>query len=307
MQEAIPLPNGFLSGTPFSDVGAHSKNLSASLAEYEEQTGGQTNASDIDGFRAAVKPLAEEAKKLDREFSPELLKLVRAQGGEHSVVFAPGRVLKFTEPDTAGGVVKFSSDGEPSVSHGTAPEYAKQLELNRDLFADDTRIEGVMSERDGGIRIVTSQTAIHGVKPSYEEVSRAFLNNGYMPVDQEWVNGQEGPELWWSKAENIGIADAKPDNLVKTADGDIVPIDIKAFRPTGRALEWMKENGNSLALAKHQTSQFMPLGEKCSLRGTALAKPDQIAQTLVQALMHTMSKPASVRAPLRQSTDFERQ
>lgn len=96
-----------------------------------------------------------------------------------------------------------------------------------------------MEMEDGSIRIVTSQEAIYGQKPTYQEASDAFMSAGFMPVDQEWNVGQEGPELWWNREQNIGIADAKPDNLVKLDDGNIQFIDIIAFRPEGKALEWI--------------------------------------------------------------------
>jgi hypothetical protein len=77
--------------------------------------------------------------------------------------------LKVTEADTAGGAVTFASDGEPGVFHATLPQYVRQIEQIVALAGDDTRIEGVMVGADGEIRIVTSQTAVHGAVPSYEE------------------------------------------------------------------------------------------------------------------------------------------
>lgn len=260
--QAYPLPKGFLNREQIRPEIVNSDNLGASLAAYEKRSGsGKARASSIEGFRAAVEPLVKESERTGRDFSPRLLDLVGAQGGEHSVVFTPGRVLKFTEPDSAGGVVKFKEDGEPYISHGTFPEYASQIKENEAYGDDDSRIEGIVKGKDGSIRIVTSQTARNGVKPTYHEASKAFMDAGFAPVDQEYAIGQTGPEMWWNKAENIGIMDAKPDNLVKTDDGDIVPIDIKAFKPTGKALEWIKENADSLALAKHRASKpsrFMP-------------------------------------------------
>ena len=108
------------------------------------------------------------------------------------------------------------------------------------LVGDDTKIEGVIFGADGEIRIVTSQTAVHGTVPSYEEIDRELRDNGFLPVKQEWVLGQEGYEMWWNPETNVAIADAKTANLVKTASGEIVPIDVKAFQPAGKALEWMK-------------------------------------------------------------------
>jgi len=238
--ERYPFPNGLLAGNALHESRINSQNLRRSLAAYEERTGEEARALDIDAFRAAAGPLVRESKRTERVFSEKLLDLVAAQGGEHSVIFTPGRVLKVTEPDTAGGAVTFASDGEPGVFHAMLPEYVRQMEQNVALVGDDTKIEGVIFGADGEIRIVTSQTAVHGTVPSYEEIDRELCGNGFLPVKQEWVLGQEGYEMWWNPETNVAIADAKTANLVKTASGEIVPIDVKAFQPAGKALEWMK-------------------------------------------------------------------
>jgi len=238
--ENYPFPNGFLAGNALHESCLDSQNLRRSLAAYEERTGEPARALDIGAFRAAAKPLVAEYKRTDRVFSEKLLDLVAAQGGEHSVIFTPGRVLKVTEPDTAGGAVTFARDGEPSVFHVTLPEYILQIEQNVVLAGDDTRVEGVMIGVDGGIRIVTSQTAVHGTVPSYGEIEEEVRANGFFPVKQEWVMGQEGHEMWWNPETNVAIADAKPANLVKTDEGEIVVIDVKAFQPADKAMEWVK-------------------------------------------------------------------
>ena len=260
--EAYPLPIGFLNNDGQFATARHSADSRASLAAYDEQTGdGPSSALSAKGFREAVKPLVEAAEKSDRVFSPKLLALVAAQGGEHSVIFTPGRLLKVTEPDIAGGVIKFESSGEPSIQHGTLPEYLEQIELNRSLLDDTTRIEGVMQDKKG-TRIVTSQDAEHGVKPTYAEVEKAFKEAGFFPIKQKWVQGQGGDELWWHPEKNIGVSDVRPDNLVKTDRGPIIPIDIKAFQPTGKALEWIKKHVDKTAIAKYRASATKEAAQK---------------------------------------------
>lgn len=238
--ERYPFPNGFLAGDALHESGIDSENFRRSLAAYEERTGKKARAVDIDAFRAAARPLVRESKRTGRVFSEKLLDLVAAQGGEHSVIFTPGRVLKVTEADSAGGSVTFANDGEPRVFHATLPEYVRQIEQNVVLVGDDTRIEGVIIGQEGEIRIVTSQTAVHGTVPSYEDIEREFRNAGFLPLKQEWVLGQEGHELWWNPETNLAIADAKLANLVKLDSGEIIPIDVKAFQAAGKTLEWMK-------------------------------------------------------------------
>ena len=153
--KAYPLPEGLLAGV----AGEHrsivsSEDLARSASAYTERTGIQESDAGIDGFREALRPLVARAKSEKREFNPKLLDLVGAQGGEHSVIFTPGRVLKVTEPDTAGVVVKINRNGEPNMFHGTATAYVRQLEQNRDLLGDTTHIEGVMKHKGGALSIV---------------------------------------------------------------------------------------------------------------------------------------------------------
>lgn len=157
--KTFPLPRKFLQGIGFLGAGTHSEDSRRSHEASLKQTGESASAASLAQFRAAAAPLVEASKVQGREFSPKILELVGARGGEHAVVLMPGRVLKFTEPDTAGGVVSFKENGEPQVFQGTLPDYLRQIETNQELVNDDTRPEGVMTDGEGRTRIVTSQKA----------------------------------------------------------------------------------------------------------------------------------------------------
>lgn len=259
--KAFPIPPEFLSGNSF-DAGLHgSEDARRSLAAYEERSGRKATAGSVEAFRAAAQPLIAASEKAGRVFSPKLLGLVGAQGGEHQVTFTPGRVLKITEPDSAGGVVKFNAEGRPGVFHGTLPEYLQQIETNRGIADDDMRVEGIMRHPDGGISIVSSQKAAHGVEPTHEEIAESMKESGFVPVAMEEKIGQEGDETWWNPSEGIAIMDAKPANLVKGDKGDINAIDIKAFKPTGKALEWIKKATKDSGL-EPETGIIPPAEEK---------------------------------------------
>lgn len=136
--------------------------------------------------------------------------------------------------------MKFADDGEPYVFHATAPEYVRQMETNKRLLDDEQIIEGVMDHGDGSISLVTSQKAIHGERPNQKDVEQSFREAGFLPVNIEFRVGQEGPEMWWNEEANIAVMDTKPEDLVKANNGEIGAIDVKAFEPTGKTLEWMK-------------------------------------------------------------------
>lgn len=113
--KAFPIPHGFLHGTPFTEAGTHSKDSRRRHQASLKQTGESSSSSSLSQFREVVAPLLERSCAEGREFSPKLLGLVGAREGEHSVIFFPGRVLKLTEPDTAGGVITFTKEGEPKI------------------------------------------------------------------------------------------------------------------------------------------------------------------------------------------------
>lgn len=222
-----PFPQGYLAGSRFGSGIRHSQDAAGGLAAYEKRLGKKATAVDRDAFRAASQPLVDAALESSRIFDPVLLDLVGDRGSEHSVTFTPGRVLKITDPDSDGGAVYITSEGEPEVRRALLPDYLRQIELNSELLASDQRVEGVMIHPDGAISIVTSQPALVGVAPTPAELSDALRASGFKPAKTEAEIGFAPGEyrVWWNKERNIAIADVKYENFVKIDDGTILDID----------------------------------------------------------------------------------
>ncbi len=185
-------------------------------------------------FAAEVKALRQHAKAagLSRAFEP-LTRAPDAFGFEHEVWFVEcspePRVLKATWPDTFG----FLPDG-----HACLPtEYLERLRLQNAVFGDDIRLEGVVEEEIGSCRIVTSQPAVCGRYATPEEVDRFFLERGFQ------AQGHGSRRLWLREADGTLCADTHGGNILVTAGGEMVAIDVPVMKlppgllPTCRGLD----------------------------------------------------------------------
>lgn len=129
-------------------------------------------------------------------------------GQSEHTVFTFGsskRVIKFTLP--------------PNFGAQGAEAYLRNISASNRLFADDLRFHGVL-ETDKGPAFVISQPFVAGTEPTLDEVASWFTSLGYRSNGHNrWINDTTGTE----------IADAHTGNLIKTADGELVPIDLQVL------------------------------------------------------------------------------
>ncbi|MCX6878816.1 MAG: NAD-dependent DNA ligase LigA [Verrucomicrobia bacterium] len=150
---------------------------------------------------------ADTGRMLDPTGFLEVVQGWQELGGqsEHTVFHLekPGRVVKFTIPPN------FGAQG------GIA--YLKNIDFSNRLFGDDIRFHGILNT-DQGPAFVISQPFVKGTVPTLGEVASWFESNGYHPTGHNrWKNDSSGTE----------IADAHIGNLIKTADGELIPIDLQ--------------------------------------------------------------------------------
>jgi DNA ligase (NAD+) len=129
---------------------------------------------------------------------------------EHTVFHLESRyrVIKFTLPPNFG-------------AQGDALAYLKNLDASNALFGDDIVLHGVL-ETKRGPALVISQPYIPGVAPSPSEVESWFKASGYHSTGHNrWKNNTTGAE----------VADAHVGNLIKTEDGELIPIDLQVLHP----------------------------------------------------------------------------
>ena len=93
------------------------------------------------------------------------------------------------------------------------------LEAVNPLFGDDIHFHGVL-ETATGPSLVSSQPNIAGTVPTAAEVATWFESNGYHST---------GHNRWKNAATGTEIADAHIGNLIKSDDGELIPIDLQVL------------------------------------------------------------------------------
>ncbi|MFO1441358.1 MAG: hypothetical protein U1F81_23770 [Verrucomicrobiaceae bacterium] len=133
---------------------------------------------------------------------------------EHDVCLTQdqSRVLKWTKPPNFG-------------ARGSATGYLTNVLACNALFGLDWRFEAVVQAADG-VRILTSQPFIIGENPSVEEIDAWFAALGF----------SKERENTYAREDGLKIADARPDNILRRADGSLVPFDVHVLGVIADAL-----------------------------------------------------------------------
>ncbi len=152
---------------------------------------------------------ADTGRLLSPDALFEVVKEWKELGGqsEHTVFFIEklSRVVKFTIPPN------FGAQGSLG--------YLKNISESNRLFGDDICFHGIL-ETDKGPSFVISQPYVDGSSPTLDEVSEWFTHNGYHATGyNRWKNAVTGTE----------VADAHEGNLIKAADGELIPIDLQVL------------------------------------------------------------------------------
>ncbi len=151
----------------------------------------------------------EAGRIIDPDRLFELVKEWQELGGqsEHTVFYIKDldRVVKFTIPPN------FGAQGSLA--------YLRNITASNQLFEDDIRFHGIV-QIEAGPSFVVSQPYVHGTEPTIAEVNEWFTANGYRST---------GYNRWLDDATGVEIADAHIGNLIKTEDGELVPIDLQVL------------------------------------------------------------------------------
>ncbi len=178
---------------------------------------GKDGANLQERLRQETQSILEWGAETGRMLDPEkLLNIVRDWqdlGGqsEHTVFFIEElpRIIKFTLPPN------FGAQGSTA--------YLRNIGASNRLFGDDIHFHGIL-ETDKGPAFVISQPFVAGTVPRIEEVAAWFESNGYHSTGHNrWKNDQTGTE----------IADAHVGNLIKSIEGELIPIDLQVLSEAG--------------------------------------------------------------------------
>ncbi|MEM7011911.1 MAG: hypothetical protein AAF585_10555 [Verrucomicrobiota bacterium] len=87
------------------------------------------------------------------------------------------QVIKITHADCFGKAHP-RVDGIPQHCDATPLEYFSQQLLSNEVFADDVRLERVILDLEGAIRMITTQPFVVGTQPQQGEVVEAMRDLG---------------------------------------------------------------------------------------------------------------------------------
>lgn len=168
------------------------------------------------------------------------LPLVSNSTSEHEVFYriSDRRAVKRT---WAGfyGQVPVIQDGKFLRKNASPSEYLRRMALQIDVFCNDLRLEGVC--------ISSKPSMIIGQPPGepsfvisqqwFEEKERLTNEDIQDLLESEGFEKAPGSSFgWYRLTDGVLIADARPDNFIKTASG-VVPIDLQMATVDLRHLE----------------------------------------------------------------------
>lgn len=151
----------------------------------------------------------------------EGLEKYEATTTEHEVYWRrfDNRAIKCTYPGQYG----FANGPKGKKRAATPLFYLQRLDLMKEVFGSDIRLEGV-GIRDRRPYVITSQEIVQGPHPAEEEISD-FMKS------MNFTSSRDSPLHWRrqepedSKFASIVVSDTKIENFIKSPAG-VVPIDV---------------------------------------------------------------------------------
>ena len=131
---------------------------------------------------------------------------------EHTVFLAEKylRVVKFTLPPNFG-------------AQGSIPYLRNIVACNR-IYGDDIWFHGILLTEQGPAFVI-SQPYVDGTEPSSGKIADWFTNQGYQ---------SKGHNRWFHPVTGVDVADAHTGNLIKSSDGELIPIDLQVLKEGGK-------------------------------------------------------------------------
>jgi hypothetical protein len=114
----------------------------------------------------------------------------------------------------------------------TPGQYLTRLLLQNRYFSDDIELVTLLNS-SGHLRVLTSQRHIAGEPATAQEIQAWFLAMGFKRLESA------GRVAWYESGENLLVADAHEGNVIKTASGVLVPIDLNLVQPSGDLHKWV--------------------------------------------------------------------
>ena len=110
----------------------------------------------------------------------------------------------------------------------TVHEYLLRLLLQNMYFGDDIHLVALISHEER-MRVLISQPHIAGSPAKYDLTQRWFTELGFQKIESDSI-------AWYYEPANLLVADAHEGNVIQTAVGTLVPIDLNIIQPKGLLL-----------------------------------------------------------------------
>lgn len=186
----------------------------------------------------------------------EIASLSERGGQEHDIFKQGERVFKVTRNGVFGlspgielALVSSSEDARRFHLWEASPiEYLERLHLQNELVPDLNHLEGVISQVNGDIAIVTSQPRFDLIAVSTEEIDAWFASLGFQKI---------APAAYYRAEDNLGIFDAHDKNLIR-AGALLIPFDVIPCHPAGGFLDFIADTlaaGHSLQAIRTVTTK----------------------------------------------------
>jgi Serine/Threonine/Tyrosine Kinase found in polyvalent proteins len=222
----------------FNEPQDNSEDSAASTLESAERyiAGSKGTGSSCDGSGAAFSTTfaafvdwAEKAGLIRTTADFDFFSRQRdAYGDEHEAWFEQPlkRWFKATYENRFG--LAWGRDGTATVH-----EYLRRLMLQNAHFGDDIQLIALIN-CGGKIRVLISQPHIAGSHAEPGQIEQWFSHLHFKRIDMS------GRIAWYFETENLLIADAHEGNVLQTAAGTLVPIDLNIIQPRGELWEWLQ-------------------------------------------------------------------
>jgi hypothetical protein len=139
------------------------------------------------------------------------------------------------------------------------PEYLSRHAMLNKLWPQlGYKFEGVTSTSDGRPRAVISMNEISGEDPEQGQIDDWFRKNGWEPLggqdNPDWTEEDWSPDDWAWKDPKTGttVRDAHSKNFKRTADGEIIPIDIDLYPGEGALKDLPKAEKDRVVGLRHE-------------------------------------------------------
>lgn len=186
--------------------------------------------------------LCEWARGAGLLLSTEQIPTIPVRGGQEHDLYhdtATDRYFKVTRDGIFGlspgiELALVSSDQDARRFHlweATPLEYLERLALHNKLVPGLNRLEGILTQADGDLAIVTSQPRFDIVPVTEAEIDAWFAAQGFTRI---------ASSAYYRKADNLGVFDAHDKNVIRAGEL-LVPFDVIPCHPAGGFLKFIAD------------------------------------------------------------------